>query len=460
MCRLARALLDAVFATIWLASVNCSAQTAPPLAGGQTPPAGGFNDRVPGGPPIVSEETLEDAWRIALAGDQRVEAGDFNLSAADHACAAARAERFPTVNLGANCLALSGQPAFSVDLPPLPSTQLPFMNRDSLGFHAVVSQPIYTFGRISSGISAADAEVHANQAESARIKLEVKMRVAELYIAVLRGIQVVDVNRSRVASLTAHAGDVENRFKKGMASRNDLLAVQVALADAQQQAVQARNVLEMLCAAYNRALRRGLTNPVHLVELQGNGDPGNVDELTKMACAGRPEIAGLSAQARALRAQAEATQAKNAPQIAVSGGFLYQADKYVDPNGIAGVALTAEWNAFDSGRNKEQALALFQKSEAVLRMRNDAESMIALEVRQKRLEVQTARDQLELARKATAQADENLRVVRNRYLQGLAINTEVLDAETLRAQAYMNLYNSYYESILAGLRVRRAVGNL
>ena len=93
-------------------------------------------------------------------------------------------------------------------------------------------------------------------------------------------------------------------------------------------------------------------------------------------------------------------------------------------------------------------------------MRSDAESTIALEVRQKWLEVQTARDRLDFARKATAQADENLRVVRDRYLQGLATNTEVLDGETLRAQAYMNLYNSYYESILAGLRVRRAVGNL
>jgi outer membrane protein TolC len=93
-------------------------------------------------------------------------------------------------------------------------------------------------------------------------------------------------------------------------------------------------------------------------------------------------------------------------------------------------------------------------------MRSDAESTIALEVRQKWLEVQTARDRLDFARKATAQADENLRVVRDRYLQGLATNTEALDGETLRAQAYMNLYNSYYESILSVLRVRRAVGNL
>jgi outer membrane protein len=161
-----------------------------------------------------------------------------------------------------------------------------------------------------------------------------------------------------------------------------------------------------------------------------------------------------------LRAQADAERAKRAPQISVSGGYIYQQDQYVDPNGVAGVALTAQWNAFDFGRSSEQAISLMEKSEALLRIRSDAESEIALEVRQKWLEVQTSRDRLEFARKATAQADENLRVVRDRYAQGLATNTEVLDGETLRAQAYMNWYNSYYESILAGLRVRRAVGNL
>ena len=292
------------------------------------------------------------------------------------------------------------------------------------------------------------------------MRLDVKMNVAEIYIAVLRAIRVVDVNRGRVESLAAHAWDVENRFKKGMASKNDLLAVQVALADAQQQAVQAHNALQMLCAAYNRGLRRSLTDPVHLVELPGSGDPGNVDELTKMACAGRPEIAGLSAQARALRAQADATRAKLAPRSPSAAAFSTRATSMLTPTPLP------EWPSRQNGMPSIRAATAnrpwccCKKARPCCECGNDAESMVALEVRQKWLEVQTARDRLEFARKATAQADENLRVVRDRYHEGLVTNTEVLDAETLRAQAYMNLYNSYYESILAGLRVRRAVGNL
>lgn len=408
-------------------------------------------------PAISSSETLEDAWRIALENDERVKAGGWNLSAANQDRAAACAEGCPSVNVGANCLMLSDQISLTSNAPP-PLGGLPIVGQASLGFHAMASQPLYTAGRIDSEIAAAGAKVSANQSEVERVKLDVKMGVAEAYVAVLRGKRVMEVATSKVTSLKAHAQDVDNRFQVDKASRNELLAVQVALADAQQQVVRADNALDMMKAAYNRALGRNLTDAVNLVELQDDDAPFNVDDMSRAALQHRPEIAELTAQATALREQAAAACSKNCPQVAVQGGYLYQGDKYIEPNGVAGIALTAEWNLFDSGRADHQSTALSQKADALLRMRRDTESMIALEVRQKWLEYQTAKQQIAFATVAIAQADENLRVVRDRYVQRLGNNTEVLDAETLRAQAYMNLYNSSYEALLARLRLRRAVG--
>ena len=216
----------------------------------------------------------------------------------------------------------------------------------------------------------------------------------------------------------------------------------------------------MTKAAYNRALGRNMTDAVNIVELQDNGDPAPVDDLVRAAWQHRPEIRELSARAAALREQAAAACSENSPQVSLRGGYLYQGDRFVQPNGVAGVALTAEWNLFDSGRAEHQATALSQRAEAALRLRRDAESTIALEIRQRWLEYQTAKQQIAFARVAIAQADENLRVVRDRYVQQLGNNTEVLDAETMRAQAYMNWYNSVYEAVLVRLRLRRAVGVL
>lgn len=410
--------------------------------------------------PPAEKETLENAWEIALHNDQRVDASRWNISAARSTLEAARAEQLPALKFGADYYALSDQPSFALNLPaPLPSN-LPFMNRDSVGFQAVVSQPLYTFGRISSGINAADEAVNANRADYCRTWLDVKMNVAEIYVTTLRVTRLVEVFDSKLVSLDAHTKDVAGFFEKGLVARNDLLAAQVAMADARQQAMQSHNALNVAKAAYNRALGRPLDSPVELAELDCGVVVEDVEQLTQTALQLRPEIAGLSSQARALREQAASVQAKNAPQVGLQGGYLYQQNQYVDPNGVAGVMLGVEWTPLDSGRISNQASALREKAESTIRLRKDAESMIALDVRQKWLDLQTARQRLEVARQATVQADENLRVARDRYQQQVGTNTEVLDAETLRVQAYTNAYNSSYESVLAELRLRRAVGNL
>ena len=58
----------------------------------------------------------------------------------------------------------------------------PLVDRNSASFCAVVTQPIYTFGRISNGIDAARELVHANEADLDRNKLNVKINVAEIYV--------------------------------------------------------------------------------------------------------------------------------------------------------------------------------------------------------------------------------------------------------------------------------------
>ncbi|MEI8374411.1 MAG: TolC family protein [Planctomycetota bacterium] len=421
-----------------------------------------FAQEIPA-PPAQQDalETLADAWQIALSGDQRVEAGQWNVASAQSSWAAARAERMPSLTLGADYYALSDQPAIQVNLAPLPFVaQQPLVNRDSAGAHGIVTQPLYTSGRITSGIAAAQSQVSANRADLCRTMLDVKMNVAECFVAVLSAARFVEVTQSRVASLTAHRRDVASLFEKGLVSKNDYLAGEVALADAQQKALDTANKLELARAAYNRALGRSLTEKVQLAELQDDGARSDSDSLTAQAMQQRPELATLASQARALQQQAESERGKTGPQVQVQGGYIYQENRYIDPNGVAGVLVGVEWNVLDLGRARSRANALGDKAESVIRLRRDAESMIALEVRQRWLELETARQRVIVARQATAHADENLRVARDRYQHQVGTNTEVLDAESLRVQAYTNLYDSSYQAVLVGLRLRRAVGTL
>ncbi len=405
-------------------------------------------------------ETLESAWEVAISADQRIAASQWNVSAAESGWEAARAERMPSLNVGAEYYAISSSPSAVANLGPLGTLELPLANRDAGLGHALVSQPLYTAGRISNGICAAHANVVAEQADHNRTVLDVKMNVAEIYVKVLLATRIVEVAESKVVSLSSHDTDVAALYEKGVIPRNDLLASQVALADAQQKAIDARADLDVARAAFNRALGRDLSHPVNLAELLDQGPPPALDELTQAALSQRPELARLSALARALQDEAASVRGKNGPQIAVTGGYVYMQNDFIQPNNYTGAMVGVEWNPFDFGRVKNQARVLDDRSQALIRLRRDASSMIALEVRQKWIDLNTARERIIVARKTTAQADENLRVARDRYQHQAGTNTEVLDAETLRVQAYVNLYSSTYQAALAGLRLRRAIGNL
>jgi outer membrane protein len=67
---------------------------------------------------------------------------------------------------------------------------------------------------------------------------------------------------------------------------------------------------------------------------------------------------------------------------------------------------------------------------------------------------------IDLAQVAVTQAQENLRVARDRYQSGVGTNTEVLDAETLRIKSQANHFNAIYDNVLAQQQLKRARGIL
>jgi outer membrane protein TolC len=86
--------------------------------------------------------------------------------------------------------------------------------------------------------------------------------------------------------------------------------------------------------------------------------------------------------------------------------------------------------------------------------------LIELQVQKTRNDRGEAESRLVVAERTVEQAEENLRVVRERYEAGSSTNVEVLDAEALREQSLSNHENARFEVALAKLRLARAVGVL
>jgi outer membrane protein TolC len=404
-------------------------------------------------------ETLQQAWDIALEVNHSLRAVRENTAAAAQQLEAAKAARLPGVSLEAGYTALDNEPASRANLGPTP-TEFPVGEKNSLSYKAMATLPLYTSGRISSGIDAADAAFQASRTQTSGKTLDLKLKVAETFVGALRGAQGLEVANSHVVSLSAHAQDVKNMYEQGMVSRNDLLAAQVALADAEQEEIKAENALDIAKSAYNHLLGRPLGEIVALDDLQPEPFDEPLEPLTRQALKQRHELLTLQAQIRALRHQAAGIRAETGPQLALSGGYGYQENQYQVHEGQWSVNLGLQWKLFDGGVIRHKTSATERHAAALQEQYDDLVTNVALQVRQYWLDVQETRKRISVAEKAIAQAEENIKVNRDRYENGLSTNTDVLAAETLRTRSHNNHANAIYDAVLATLRLKRAVSEL
>lgn len=433
-------------------------------------------------------ESLETAINIALSQSRTQSALAYKRDAARSTTQAASSLRNPKINTTNAYVGLLNKPTTISDvdvssaitdvtssLPPAVTTLLepvlgslptnlqaatPLTDRNFVTSTTSVTIPLYLGGRVRALEEAASALTQAASAGIAVDEQRVKLETTEAYFLVLRAQQLLQVARESVAAAQEHLNDAERMYNVGMLTKNVTLAAQVALSESRQLQLKLENVLSLAESAYNRLLWRPLDTPVRLADVD-LGDPlGNISTLTESALQTRNEIVALNAEARAVQAQARVARADVLPQVAAVGAYTYFENSHMRYNSNATAAVGVTWTPFDGGTSRARQNAARQGAMALARAREEAESLIRLQVRQACLAENEARERLNVAQIAAEQAEENYRVVTRGFQEGVLNHTEVLDAATMRTATKSALANAKYDAILATERVKSAVGVL
>ena len=413
--------------------------------------------------PAARAETLQDAWALAAQQDRSLAAVRSQAEAAQLDAAAARAQRWPTLAVGGGYTWFDDAPAFDFSFTGLPLTPPEIFGGDDFAMgSATLSVPLFTGGRIASSIAAAEARGRGAGAQALGAEQDVKLAVAESYVGVLRARKALAVADSNVRSLEALAGDIGAMYERELVPKNELLAVQVALADARQNRLRAANAADIAQAAYNRRLGEPLDRAADLDEQIPEPDalPADLASLVGGALERRTELAALGEQAKAYGQLAKVERSRVLPQVSVSGGYNYLENQFLDDEEFAVAGVGVQWALFDGGQARKRAAALDRNRRATEEQRDDVESLIILQVRQAWLGVEETRQRVQVTADAVDQAEENLRIARERYGAGLGTQTQLLEAETLRVQALTNRDNAVLDAGLARLRLARSVGSL
>ncbi len=319
----------------------------------------------------------------------------------------------------------------------------------------VLAMPLFTGGRITSEIRAADLLQQAAEHRLARTREELIFNVSSMFYGILAQRKVIESLEFSRKALQEHLKRVQDLIAAQKAAKVDELRVQVRLADLEQRLVSERNVLAVQTRVLANLLGLGSgqeAKPAGELEMATAAAPTE-DQALKQALADRPDY--LAARA-ALEAQAKAVDAARAAQWpTVSFQAAYGGRWAVDPTdrpagvnssddaGQVGVAVAIP--IFEGGRIE----ARIRQERARLRAAQDRllglELQVRLEVEAALLNTGSAAQRVEAIQKAIEQAKESLRIERERYDLGKGTTTDVLDAQSALLDSQTNYYRALSE---------------
>jgi outer membrane protein TolC len=413
-------------------------------------------------PCAIKAETLSEAWAAALATNGQLAAAEFQRDAAQFDVAAAQAGQLPVASVSSAYNVRSDERRFRIDNPLVSGqqTSVPYTQREAPTMGAVVCMPLYAGGRISNPILSAEARLVATSHSVEMSRLRLRLAVGEAYVAVLRAESELIAAEQNLASLSAHEHDATRQFDEQRVSLNDLLAAQVSAAGAAQLHLQRSYELQIARAAFNRLVGRPLDDPVLLEPLQIAPLPLTLDQLQKIGCQRRPDLAELCATANSHAFDAERLRAASRPQLSAVGRYDFEENRYQSPQDIYSAALVVDWRVYDGNGSRRAAMAEQARAAGICKLADDLRSQIALEVLTAWNNVHETSAPIAVAREALERSAENVRVTRLHFTQGLAVGAAVLEAHARQAQAGRDYFNAHHDLCLSQLHLHYASGLL
>ena len=416
--------------------------------------------------------TLEEATRLALEVHPAITAADAGVQQAEAGVGVARAGYLPRVAVsGAYTRGNNPVYAFGTLLNQERFSQSNFaiaaLNSPSpvQNFQAILSveQTVFDANRTKHAIRAARLHEEMSDEERRARELDVLVGVVRTYFGVVVSAEQTRLAEQAVASADADLRRAQSMFEAGMTTRADVLAVEVHRASALQDQIRAVNDLEVARAALNDAIGIDLdARRLAVTPLTAAAPPGDtLEDYVATAVGDRPDAKQAALGVDLSAAQTRQASATRWPAVVVHGAVEADRARLGNRGGenwLAGVAL--RWDLWKGNENRTKVrVSRYAEERAVAEQRQVA-SATELQVRRAWFAFRSAQERLEVADATVAQAEESVRIVRNRYESGLETVTELLRSETALTDTRVRLLAALYDQRTTRAGLEYAAGRL
>ena len=326
--------------------------------------------------------------------------------------------------------------------------------------------PIYNGGRTDALERAARADAAAASADVAVARADLRLEVARAFWAVVTARATVDVVEQGVARSQAHVTDVRQRFMAGLVPPNEIASAEAQESRARMLAIEARNQRDVSAADLARLVGLSPGQPLEPVATLDSSasDVSGLDALVASARESRDERRAFERRLESAADLRTAAAAARLPTLAIAGGVDYarpnprifpRADRWDDS---WDASINMRWSVWDGGRTAADVAQASGAIEVARQRLAEFDSVLAVEVRQRALDLESGRAAVAAAGDSVRAAAEARRVVAERYQAGVIAEIEVLDAEYALLQAELDRTRALAGVRLSEARLARALG--
>jgi outer membrane protein TolC len=340
---------------------------------------------------------------------------------------------------------------------PVPRVIGPFNYFDA---RANLSQEIFNFRDYERERSASERLKSAQYSFKDARELVV-LAVGNAYLQAIASASRIETSEAQVTNAQALYDKAVDQQKAGLSPAIDTLRSQVELQTRQQQLIAARNdyARQKLSLARIIGLAPGqefsLTEKAPYQALT----PLPVEVYLQRAYSSRSDYLAAQAQLRAAEISRRAAAAGHYPTADLSANFGDIGTTPGQSNGTWQVNGGISIPIFAGGKVHSDVLEAEAQLKQYRSQLGDLRGRIDYEVRASLLDLNSAADQVEVARSSVDLAEEALVQSRDRFTAGVTDNLEVIQAQEAVAAAHESYIQSLYAHNLAKVELARAIGD-
>ncbi len=337
-----------------------------------------------------------------------------------------------------------------------------------------ITQPVFAGGKIVAANKLARIGVEINKEKLRQSRMQVIADVDNAYYTLVAVRSKVRMLESLGQQMLALFNQVELSVKAQMATENDLLRIDTKRSEIAYQLQKARNGEQLCMLALANVIGRGIDAEIVPSDtLLITDQPTALDENIS----NRPELLMLEKQVEAMKQQVKMERANYLPTVGLSLGYTHYGNiknkgvaqlgdgtlmPYVqDVNGNMLMAMVSvnipicHWGA----EVKKVKKAKLDVENARLSLQQNERAM-QIEVRQAVQNVTDGYHMVQTAELGQRQADENLRVMRERFGVKMATMTDLLEAQAQWQQAHSNYIEAQTQYKIYETEYLRVTGRL